>query len=74
MAFKISIHNGEWSDEIDLPVNKTEQDRILNLLDSVEDTQFKISPDRGLTTFVDCHHQWGIAPRPKEQLQIVVSL
>ena len=40
--FKISIHNSEWSDEIDLPVNETEQDRILNLLDSVEDTQFKI--------------------------------
>ena len=40
--FKISIHNSEWSDEIDLPVDETEQDRILNLLDSVEDTQFKI--------------------------------
>ena len=43
MALKISIHNSEWSDEIDLPIDETKQDRILNLLDSVEDSQFKIA-------------------------------
>ena len=25
-----------------------------------------ISPARGLTTFVDFNHQWGISPRPKD--------
>ena len=40
--FKISISNREWKNVIDLPIDETKQARILNLLDSVEDTQFKI--------------------------------
>ena len=42
MAFEVSISNRKWSDYIDLPVDETEQNRILKLIESVDDTQFKI--------------------------------
>ena len=42
MGFEISMDSREWSDYIDLPVSETEQNRILKLLESVDDTQFKI--------------------------------
>ena len=42
MGFQISMDSREWSDYIDLPVDKAEQNRILKLLESVEDKQFKI--------------------------------
>lgn len=42
MAFEVSISNRKWSDYIDLPVDETEQNRILKLIGSVDDTQFKI--------------------------------
>ena len=42
MAFEISISNQKWSDYINLPVDETEQNRILKLIGSVDDTQFKI--------------------------------
>lgn len=40
--FKISISNREWINVIDLPVDKTKQTRIEDLIASVKDTQFKI--------------------------------
>ena len=42
MAFEVSISNRKWSDYIDLPVDETEQNRILKLIESVDDTLFKI--------------------------------
>ncbi len=42
MAFEVSISNRKWSDYIDLPVDETEQNRILKLIGSVDDTLFKI--------------------------------
>lgn len=42
MGFEISMDNREWSDYIDLPVSETEQNRILKLLESVDDIKFKI--------------------------------
>lgn len=41
MAFKVSFNNREWAD-INLPVHEIEQNRILKLIGSVDDTQFKI--------------------------------
>ena len=59
--FKISISNQEWINVIDLPVDETNQARILNLLDSVEDTQFKIEqcneiPELNGAEFVETAH------------------
>lgn len=42
MGFEILMDSREWSDYIDLPVDEAEQNRILKLLESVEDTKFKI--------------------------------
>lgn len=42
MGFEILMDSREWSDYIDLPVDEAEQNRILKLLESVENTQFKI--------------------------------
>lgn len=42
MGFEISMDSREWSDYIDLPVDESEQNRILKLIESVDDTKFKI--------------------------------
>lgn len=42
MGFEISMDSREWSDYIDLPVDEAEQNRILKLIESVDDTKFKI--------------------------------
>ena len=42
MAFEISMNSREWADYIDLPVNETEQNRILKMIKSVNNPQFKI--------------------------------
>ena len=42
MGFEISMDSREWSDYIDLPVSEAEQNRILKLLESVDEIKFKI--------------------------------
>ena len=43
MVFEISINSREWADYIDLPVDEAEQNRILKMIKSVNDPQFKIN-------------------------------
>lgn len=42
MGFEISMYSQKRADYINLPVGEAEQNRILKLLESVEDTKFKI--------------------------------
>ena len=42
MVFEISMNSREWADYIDLPVNEAEQNRILKMIKSVNNPQFKI--------------------------------
>lgn len=42
MGFEISMDSQKRSDCINLPVDETEQNRILKLIESVDDTKFKI--------------------------------
>lgn len=42
MVFEISMDSHEWTDYIDLPVDETEQNRILKTIKSVNNPQFKI--------------------------------
>lgn len=43
MVFEILMNSREWADYIDLPVDEVEQNRILKMIKSVNNPQFKIN-------------------------------
>lgn len=43
MVFEVSMSSKQWDDYIDLPVDEAEQNRILKMIKSVNNPQFKIN-------------------------------